>query len=130
MVIFIRKYCSNPKFLFVKIIEFWPKYCLIQKFCYFIHYFRRYGHFRFDIKRFCAFSLLFCVKIDFVSNYFVIFIYFKLGSTYLILHHLEIKIYQVIGERPLFYRRESKWPDSYNSIYFHDFSYIISNYTL
>ena len=60
----------------------------------------------------------------------VFFSYIKLGNTYLILHNLEIKINQVIGEGPLFYRRESKWPDSYNSIYFHDFSYIISNYTL
>ena len=53
------------------------------------------------------FAILFCVKIDFVSNYFVILIYFELDSTYLILHDLEIKIYRVIGERPLFYRRES-----------------------
>ena len=38
---------------FVNIIEFGrSSYSLIQNSCYFIHYFTRYGHFKFDIKRF------------------------------------------------------------------------------
>ena len=45
-------------FFVVNIIELWSNYCLIQKFCYLIHYFRRYGHFRFDIKIFCALCII------------------------------------------------------------------------
>ena len=42
----------------MNIIEFGrSNYSLIQNSCYFIHYFTRYGHFKFDIKRFCAFYI-------------------------------------------------------------------------
>ena len=44
-------------------------YCLIQYSCSFIHYFTGYGHFKFDIKRFCAFTLIFCVKIEFIKSH-------------------------------------------------------------
>ena len=35
------------------------------------HLLKRYGHFKFDIKIFCAFTLLFCVKIESMANKFV-----------------------------------------------------------
>ena len=68
----MRDILNFQDYFFGNIIQFGrSNYCLIQNSSNFIHYLTRYGHFKFDIKRFCAFTLLFCVKIDFMANYFV-----------------------------------------------------------
>ena len=62
-----RKICAIYGNIFSNVIKFSSSnYCYIQNWFSFIHYFTRYGNFKFDIKRFCSFTLIFWLKIDVV----------------------------------------------------------------